>query len=130
MNDTELDEILNSWSPPAVPASLRRRVRDGLPGPPRRRAKWIVATILAAAAFFLIVTEAFPQVRGPVRAPWTVDSEFVRYEGDGSSSINSIEMHSTSYSVDGNETISSRFYTRESLQNRSGNDHRYGRAGS
>jgi hypothetical protein len=108
MNDAELDEILNSWSAPAAPASLRRRVRDGFPAPPQRKAKWIAAAILAAAAFSLIVAEAFPQVRGPVRAPWTVDSEFLKYAEDGSASIDSIEMYSTSYSVDGNETIWSR----------------------
>ncbi len=81
MNDTELDEILNSWSPPAVPASLRRRVRDGLPGPPRRRAKWIVATILAAAAFFLIVTagvSAGTRIRFGLHGRWIRNSSGMR----------------------------------------------------
>jgi hypothetical protein len=107
MTDTELDEILNRWSTPPVPPSLRARVRAGFPARTHRKISWrgsfVAAAILAGAAFFLILTQAFPQSTAPV--PWTVDSEFLRYADDGSSSI---EMYSTSYQTDTNEILLSR----------------------
>ena len=42
----------------------------------------------------------------PVKIPYTVDCEFVRYRDDGSSSIN---MDSASYSLNGRKTLLSRF---------------------
>lgn len=105
MNDSELDAILQTWSPPRVPVSLRKRVRAALPPPPARKGKWIVTAVLAAAVFFVIVTRAFPQNSQRPPAPWTVDSEFIRYAGDGSSAI---EMVGTSYNLDGNEVMWSR----------------------
>jgi hypothetical protein len=107
MTDSELDEILNKWTAPSVPPSLRARVRAGFPAPPRRTFRWrgsfVAAAILAGAAFFLILSQAFPQSTVPV--PWTVDSEFLRYADDGSSSIG---MYSTSYQSNGNEILLSR----------------------
>jgi hypothetical protein len=41
----------------------------------------------------------------PVAVPYLVDSEFVRYANDGSSSI---DMHTTSYAIDGAEILRSR----------------------
>jgi hypothetical protein len=107
MTDTELDEILNQWSAPSAPPSLRGRVRAGFPAPPRHAFRWrkgfIAATVLAAAAILLIATQASPQPAAPI--PWTVDSEFIRYADDGSSSI---EMYSTSYQSNANEILLSR----------------------
>jgi len=113
MNDTELDELLDTWSAPPVPPSLRDRVRAGFIARPQRRTfpslmlhrgKGLVAgAILAAAAVLLIVTQAFPQPTAPI--PWSVESEFIRYADDGSSSI---EMQSTSYESNGNEILLSR----------------------
>lgn len=110
MNDTELDEILDKWSAPPVPASLRKRVRAGFAPRPQRRLRWtkslVAAAVFAAAVFFLITTQASPQPPPPV--PWTVDSEFLRHADDGSSSI---EMYSTSYESTGpnaNEILLSR----------------------
>jgi len=107
MTDNELDEILDKWTAPSVPPSLRARVRAGFPAPPRRTFRWrgsfVAAAILAGAAFFLILSQAFPQSTVPV--PWTVDSEFLRYANDGSSSIG---MYSTSYESNGNEILLSR----------------------
>jgi hypothetical protein len=107
MTDNELDEILDKWTAPSVPPSLRARVRAGFPAPPRRTFRWrkslIAAAVLAAVAFFLIATDASPQP--PASTPWTVDSEFLRYADDGSSSI---EMYSTSYESNGNEVLLSR----------------------
>jgi len=126
MNDTELDEILNSWSVPPAPASLRERVRAGFaagleretsPGVrhwtaafvPSARKSLVAGAILAVGTLFLIVAQAFPQMFSlgspPVKIPYTVDSEFVRYAEDGSSSI---EMYSTSYSLNGHEILLSR----------------------
>jgi hypothetical protein len=81
MTDNELDEILDKWTAPSVPSSLRARVRAGLPAPQRRTFRWrgsfVAAAILAGAAFFLILTQAFPQstvVQHVVRAQRKRDS--------------------------------------------------------
>jgi hypothetical protein len=107
MNDSELDEILNQWSAPSAPPSLRRRVQAGIPARPPRLLRWgkpvLAAAILGAAVFFLMVTQAFPQP--PPRIPWSVDSEFIRYADDGSSSI---EMYATSWESNGSEILLSR----------------------
>jgi hypothetical protein len=107
MTDTELDEILNQWSAPPAPPSLRARVRAGFPKPVRHSFRWrkgfTAAAIIAAAAILLIATQATPQPVAPI--PWTVDSEFIRYADDGSSSI---EMYSTSYQSNANEILLSR----------------------
>lgn len=121
MNDTELDEILNTWSAPPAPASLRESVRAGFAASLERKTSpsvlpaWIAAvarkSLLAAAivgigAFLLlVVTQAFPQTP-PVRIPYTVDSELIQYAEDGSSAV---EMYLTSYNNDQeNEILLSR----------------------
>ena len=114
MNDTELDEMLGTWTAPPVPASLRRSVRAGFaagrkpktsPGAlVRWRKRLIAGAVLGAVAFVFIATQALPQM-SPARIPYTVDSEFIRYADDGSSSI---EMYSTSYGIDGREFLLSR----------------------
>ena len=110
MNDSELDEILNQWRAPSAPPSLRKRVGAGFPAGPPRKLRWgrslIAAAILAALAFFLVVTQATPRTQAPI--PWSVDSEFIRYADNGSSSI---EMYTTSYESTGsnaNEILVSR----------------------
>jgi hypothetical protein len=107
MTDTELDEILDQWSAQPVPPSLRDRVRAGFPKPPRPAFGWrrgfTAAAIVAAAAILLIATQASPQPVVPI--PWTVDSEFIRYADDASSSI---EMNSTSYESNADEIVLSR----------------------
>jgi len=107
MTDSELDEILNKWTAPPVPPLLRERVRAGFPVRPRWAFGWrksfVAAAVLAAAALFLMATQASPQPTAPI--PWTVDSEFLRYADDGSSSI---EMYSTSYESNSNEILVSR----------------------
>jgi len=117
MNDTELDEILDTWSVPPVPAAMRESVRAGfaasleLKVTHRARPRWIAAFarksllaggILGTGAFLLlIVTQAFPQTPTG-RIPYTVDSEFVRYAEDGSSTV---EMYSRSYNDDNENEI-------------------------
>jgi hypothetical protein len=109
MNDTELDELLDQWSAPAALSSLRERMRAGFTRPARfyrpRKSRLVVAVLAAAAAVTLIVTQAFPQKTALIPAPWIVDSEFVRYADDGSSSV---EMYMTSYEFNSNETVLSR----------------------
>ncbi len=91
----------------ACPTVVARRVRAALSARPRRILRWrkslIAAAVFGVGAFLLIATQASPQPPAPV--PWTVDSEFLRYAGDGPPSI---EMHSTSYESDGNEILLSR----------------------
>ena len=130
MNDTELDELLNQWSAPAAPASLRENVRSGFAAGLQRKTspgvrRWIaafvpsgrkrlLAAILGVGAFLLIVTQAFPQMFGlgapPIKTPYTVDSEYLRYGDGGSSSaqLHRIQMYSTSYNLHGREIILSR----------------------
>jgi len=131
MNDTELDELLDTWSAPPPPASLRENVRAGFAASlegktspsvmhwiaafvPSARRRLLAAAILGAGAFLLIVNQAFPQMFGlgapPVKIPYTVESEYLRY-GDGVSSSTQVyrkQMYSTSYSLNGREIILSR----------------------
>jgi len=124
MNDTELDEILDAWSVPTPRSALRESVRAGFaanlerPTPPglwpRRIATFARRSLLAAAlvgvgAFLFAVTQAFPQTlrvfSPPLKAPYTVDSELVRYMDDGSSKI---AMYLTSFNDNGREVVLSR----------------------
>jgi hypothetical protein len=128
MNDTELDEMLDQWSAPPPSASLRANVRAGFasrqaqdkrPGmlvrwsagcirafaPGARKILFAMATLAVVTLVVTLVgTPALPQT-SPVRIPYSVDSEFVRYADDGSRSV---EMHSTSYTQNGAETLLSR----------------------
>jgi hypothetical protein len=113
MNDTELDEILDTWTVPPPPTSLRESVRAGFAAgqhrwigarPPRPRKSLVAAAVFGAVAVLLVVAQAHPG-SPPVRIPYTVDSEFVRYAVDGSSSI---DMYATSYEIDGAEILTSR----------------------
>ena len=94
------DRVLESY----VQEADRVRATRRKPG-----ARWMVAfvrlaavTLLAGAVLLVVVSVALPQTHSTVSPPWTVDSEFIRYEEDGSSSI---EMYTTSYFVDGDETL-------------------------
>jgi hypothetical protein len=117
MNDNELDDLLNTWHAPPIPASMRERARNAFATTPResffsRFRRWVAihpgslaagAAIAAAAALLMIVSPAGSQPIPSV--PWTVDSEFLQYADDGSSSV---QMLMTSYVANGNETVSSR----------------------
>jgi hypothetical protein len=126
MNDTELDEILDSWTAPPAPASLRERVRDGFSAMrpatiPAARVSWkttlarrmrrglFTVAVVALGTLVWVVIQAVSQTIGsvapPVQARYVVDSEFVRYADDGSRVV---AMHATSYSQDGREVLLSR----------------------
>jgi hypothetical protein len=124
MNDTELDEMLEQWSVPPAPASLRAGVRAGFAASPPQTAppgmpvrwRWAfapglrkalpAACMIGVGAFLWMVTQALSQTPPAIRIPYTVDSEFVRYGDDGSRAV---EMYSTSYtSQNGAEILLSR----------------------
>jgi len=115
MNDTELDELLDQWAAPPVPASLREKVRAEYGArtqivPGRSVMNWrrtmFAAAMAGAGAFLLLVTVALSQTPPPEKIPYTVDSEFMRYGGDGSRAV---EMYLTSYmNQNGGEALVSR----------------------
>ena len=104
MNDQELDDVLNTWSVPGVPASLRKNVRAGFAVrfERRRRSRTLLRTgilgAVALLAFLAVAMQAFSRMRTlvflPVRVPYTVDCEYIRYAEDGSFAI---DMYSTSF---------------------------------
>jgi hypothetical protein len=111
MNDTELDDLLDLWVAPPPPASVREGVRAGFSaghertrvGRPRPRWRLLAGAILGTAALLLVVAQARPGA--PVRIPYIVDSEFLRYANDGSYRI---EMYTQSYELNGAEILKSR----------------------
>jgi hypothetical protein len=109
MNDTELDQLLNAWSVPPMPASLRAGVQVGFHSRPDRRKFPVVRVMITAAGiglFLLAITLALPQtlrlVSPSVRAPYIVDSDIVRYGFDGTPSV---ELSLGSYNNDGSEVV-------------------------
>jgi len=124
VNDTELDEMLDKWPAPPVPASLRENLRAAFAATLEqkplhdRRTRWVTkwlpgprksvfaGSALGAALLLLIVTQALPQPLPPENIPYTVDSEFVRYTDEGSPAV---EMYLTSYTgQNGAEALVSR----------------------
>ncbi|MGA2132898.1 MAG: hypothetical protein ABSH50_11445 [Bryobacteraceae bacterium] len=111
MNDTELDKLLDRWTAPSAPASLRASVRAGfaeerrLAGHPRRASKrWLWAAFAGAVAILLVAALARPGAAA-VRIPYLVDSEFLRYADGGTATI---EMYTSSYALNGTEILESR----------------------
>jgi len=109
MNDTELDQLLNTWSVPTAPASLRAGVLVGFHSRPERRKFRGLRVLISAAGiacFLLGVTLALPQtlklISPTVRAPYIVDSDIVRYGFDGTPSV---ELSLGSYNNDGSEVV-------------------------
>jgi len=120
MNDTELDELLNTWTAPPAPASLRENVRAEFamslerksPGVlpriaallPSARKSLVAGTAVMVGIFLLVVALALPQthrlVSPPVRIPYIVDSEIVQYADDGTSAV---EEHRGSFNNNGRE---------------------------
>jgi len=116
-HDPELRAVAAEWSAPPPSTDLRARVmgayhrefgkvpwwRRGL------RGRSMAGFALAACVLLLVVAEVFPQMRGaaspPAKVPWTVDSQFVEYAADGSSSI---EMYTTSYESNSVEILLAR----------------------
>lgn len=120
-NDRQLSKLLREWHVEDAPRSLDLRVL-GLCQPPRRfpaiRRKSLWAAAAAGAAVLIVVTQAIPQtinlIAPPPPPPYTVDSEYVRYADDGSSTV---EMFSTSYlNEKGSEVILERTIANHPLE--------------
>lgn len=120
--DPELEWVRRSWEPQPPTADFHNRVLTayvreadrvaGYARPRKRTATWMAAfaraaavAILAGAALLAIVAVALPQTTSAVSPPWTVDSEFLYYNEDGSSSV---EMYMTSYSINAAEILLSK----------------------
>lgn len=100
MNDTELDEILDTWKAAPLPETLRARTLSRFAPKEKRRIAPIIRRTLAGlalAAMLLIALQAIPQTMTllppPASHPYTVLSEIVHYASDGTSS----KMYMSSY---------------------------------
>jgi hypothetical protein len=95
MTDQELDEILDTWTAPDIPTTLRPRTLSRF-GPKHRPP--IFRRVLIATAFaatLLLAVEAIPQSFTPQPPPpFTVESAFDRFTRSGA---HRIQMFSTSY---------------------------------
>lgn len=119
--DPELKSIAAEWMAPPPAADFHSRVLNAFdrgfgripwwrrwPGAfvTGTRKSLLAGTAVTAGVFLLVVTQAFPQMLGlgsaPAHIPWTVDSEFLQYAQDGSSSV---EMYSRSYELNSNEIL-------------------------
>ena len=117
--DPQLSRLLREWhvedAPPALDARVLgiRKPWRRFPGALRmlavvagtRKSRWTAAVV--GIAFLIVVTQAIPQtlklISPPVTAPYTVDSEHIRYADDG---FRTVEMVSTSYTnQNGGEVI-------------------------
>ncbi len=92
MNDTELDDMLNQWESPEVPARLRESIK--LPPPERKwRFSWpswhlskglLAGAVIGGGMCFIGISAAFPQVLAQ-SGRFTVVSEYFDHKDDGSS---------------------------------------------
>ncbi len=113
MNDSELDNVLNTWKAPAPPLYLRASIRAGyatLTPKARRRFRlsfWAIA--LVSAAFLVAVTAAFSKtvnlLARPAKIPYIVETHTNTYNRDGSLHR---EIQMSSYIRNGREIILSR----------------------
>lgn len=109
MNDTELDDLLNTWTTPEPSPSLRGRARAGyatLTPKPCRRLRlsfWTIA--FGFAALLLVLTAALPKTVELVvpaqKIPYTVDTDTTTFGRDGTVH----ELRMTTYMRDGVEII-------------------------
>ncbi|HLH31711.1 MAG TPA: hypothetical protein VKY31_10950 [Terriglobia bacterium] len=79
MNDTELDDLLDTWKTPAPSASMRARLQAAAARPERRFfAAWRLVLASAAAVAFAVLlanSSALSQMISP--PPYTVESEVI-----------------------------------------------------
>jgi len=109
MTDTELDEMLDRWTAPLAPASLRAKVKGASDVLPQRRMRPGVWAFASIAAVLLVGVQASPQkltfLSPGARIPYSVDSEFFQAKEDGSTEI---QMDITSYNSEGREVFLSK----------------------
>lgn len=75
MNDSELDELLDTWKAPSVPATLRAGFQSRLPAKPRRRVagiprRWIAAVLFAAGMLAVGASLTEDATLGGEAGPW------------------------------------------------------------
>ena len=113
MNDMELDELLNNWKPPAIPASLREGVCRAIPVrtalPERttwgRWRLWLAAASVATFVIAILLSNRNAFTTPLIPPPFTVDSEIIRYD-DGSLVEKGPKMLAIrSFNQDGSELI-------------------------
>jgi hypothetical protein len=116
MSETELDNLLNTWTTPDPPPSLRGRARAGyatLTHKPRRRFRLSFWMTLGFAALLLILTAALPKTVELVvpaqKIPYTVDTDYTTFMRDGTVH----ELRMTTYMRNGVEI----FLARTPVQN-------------
>jgi hypothetical protein len=87
MNDTELDNLLNTWTAPAPPPSLRARVRAGYATlTPKARRRFRLSFWAIVFVFAVVATAAFPKAVKlvvPAQIPYTVDTDTTTFGRDG-----------------------------------------------
>ena len=110
MNDTDLDNLLNTWTTPDPPPSLRGRARAGyatLTPKPRHRFR-LSFWIFGFAALLFILTAALPKTVELVvpaqKIPYTVDTDTTTFMRDGTVH----ELRMTTYMRNGVEIILAR----------------------
>jgi hypothetical protein len=84
MNDTELDELLDTWTAPTPGASMRESLRVELTSkgmrPPRKLfTRWRVATIVASVVVVVLVVN--PDAFSSKTSTYIVESEINHYDG-------------------------------------------------
>ena len=112
MNDTELDNLLNTWTTPDPPPSLRSRARAGYatltPKPRRPFRLFFWTTAFGFAAFLLVLTAVFPKtvelVEPTQKIPYIVETDTTNFMRDGTAH----ELRMTTYMRDGVEIILAR----------------------
>ncbi len=129
-SDDDLNGLLMAWTAPRSPASLERRVRRAYRDRTRSRPRWIggfvpavgkfAGFVAAAVVLLAVITRAFPQSLGVIAPPGaiTIDSEFIRYKDDGSSTVSEYRTSSIS-SIEG-ETVLSRSFPGDPLRTAAG----------
>ncbi|HWZ33527.1 MAG TPA: hypothetical protein VNX18_19435 [Bryobacteraceae bacterium] len=108
MNDTELNQLLDTWKDPPVPVSFRRRTRAEFAARFEKTARWkpiLRRSLFAAAiaALLLVAMQAIPQTFSPqINVPYNVFSLFTKYSSDGSQTV---EMATVSYNDENGREI-------------------------
>jgi hypothetical protein len=138
-SDDDLNRLLRTWTVPRSPDSLEPRVRRAyrdrarlrtMPGLVGVWAHWIAgivpiagkftAVIASVVVLLAVITRAFPQSMGVIASPSaiTLDSEFLKYEDDGSYTVT--EYRTSSFSSIGGYTVLSSSFPGDPLRTAAG----------
>jgi hypothetical protein len=107
MNDNELNEMLDQWKTPPVPASLRAGIAAAAPERHGSFTQWLRTLVptagkglfagvgAAAVVSLLVVGQAFPEALGLSGPRYAMETESVYYAANGS--VHSSERRSSVY---------------------------------